>query len=183
MATAEVLLTAEEFYRLPDDGQPKELVRGRIVPLSIPAPRHGYYCGNVVQIVGAFARQHDLGRVMSNDSGVITEREPDTVRGPDVSYYSYLRLPKGPLPDGYLTVSPEIAFEVRSPGDRWKKILAKVLEYLNAGVSVVCVLDPQTQTLTVYREDELQQVLTVDDELFLPELHPDFRVPVRQFFD
>ena len=33
--------------------------------------------------------EHDLGHVLSNDSGVITERDPDTVRGADISFYSY----------------------------------------------------------------------------------------------
>ena len=45
--------------------------------------------------LGNFVEEHDLGRVMSNDSGVITERDPDTVRGADVAYYSYARLPEG----------------------------------------------------------------------------------------
>src|SRR5262249_33653402 len=183
MSTVETLLTAEEFWRLPQDGVPRELVRGRIVIMNMPAPRHGYFCNKIGRILGNFVEERGLGRVMNNDSGVITERGPDTVRGADVLYYSYTRLPKGPMPEGYLDVTPEIVFEVRSPGDRWKKIIAKVGEYLNAGVLAVCVLDTQTHTLTVYREDELTQVLAEDDELLLPDLHPDFRVAVGRFFE
>jgi len=183
MATVETLLSAEEYRRLPDKGPPTELVRGRVVTLNMPAPRHGLYCGNIVGIVWPFAKERDLGRVISNDSGIVTERGPDSVRGADVASYSYARVPKGPFPEGCLTVVPEVVFEVRSPGDRWREILAKVAEYLNAGVSVVCVVDPQTQTLTVYRGDELPQVLTSEDELLLPELHADFRAPVSRFFD
>lgn len=183
MATVETLLTAEEYWLLPDNGQPTELVRGSIVTMNMPAPRRGFFCSNIVRILGNFAKEHDRGRVMSNDSGVVTERGPDTVRGADVCFYSYARLPKGPLPEGYLAVVPEVIFEVRSPGDRWGEILTKVAEYLNAGVTVVGVLDPQTHTLIVYRADELPQVLTKDDELVLPELHADFRVPVSRFFE
>ena len=40
-ATAEKLLTAEEFLLLPDEGVPKELVRGRVIPLAVSTPRHG----------------------------------------------------------------------------------------------------------------------------------------------
>jgi hypothetical protein len=43
-APAEKLLTAEEFAALPDDGRPKELVRGRVVLLNVPYPRHGDIC-------------------------------------------------------------------------------------------------------------------------------------------
>jgi Uma2 family endonuclease len=185
MSTAAVaLLTAEEFLLLPDDGRPAELVRGRVVERNIPAPRHGYFCSQIGRLLGNFVEAHDLGRVMSNDAAVVTEHDPDTVRGPDVSYYSYARLPRGPLPAGYLPVVPELAFEVRSPTDRWSEIVVKVGEFLNAGVSVVCVLDPQTETLTVYHAEQPTQVLRADDELTLPDLlTPEFRLPVRRLFE
>jgi Uma2 family endonuclease len=183
MATVETLLTAEEYRLLPDNGQPTELIRGRIVTMNMPAPRHGYYCNNIGRFLANFVEEQDRGRVMSNDSGVVTERGPDTVRGADVAFYSYTILPKGPLPEGYLDVVPEVIFEVRSPSDRWKEILAKVAEYLNAGVLVVCVLDPQTETLTVYQPDELPRVLTADEELVLPKPLDGFRIQVRRFLD
>jgi Uma2 family endonuclease len=177
------LLTAEQFRLLPEDGQPRELVRGRVVPMNVPAPRHGEICARVVRMVGDFVDGRDLGRVVSNDSGVITERDPDTVRGADVTYYSYLRVPKGPMPDGYLPVAPELVFEVRSPTDRWKNVLTKVAEYLNAGVAVVCVLDAQTETAHVYFEDQPAQIFQADQELVLPDLLPGFQVRVRRFFE
>ncbi|MCC6417830.1 MAG: Uma2 family endonuclease [Gemmataceae bacterium] len=183
MEAVNTLLTAEQFRLLPGNGQPRELVRGRVVPMNVPAPRHGEICGRVVRFVGNFVEERDLGRVVSNDAGIITERGPDTVRGADVAYYSYLRVPKGPMPDGYLPVAPELVFEVRSPTDRWKKVLAKVAEYLNAGVAVVCVLDAQTETAHAYFEDQPTQIFQADQELVLPELLPGFQVRVRRFFE
>jgi Uma2 family endonuclease len=134
MVTAVKLMTAEEYWLLPDDGGPTELVRVRVVPMNMPAPRHGEICGNTVHILKRYLDTNDIGRVVSNDSGVITERNPDTVRGADVGFYSYKQIPKGPLPEGCLSVVPEVIFEVRSPGDRWRRILAKVAESLEAGV-------------------------------------------------
>ncbi len=110
-------------------------------------------CARLVDSVGNFADDEDQGRVMTNDAGVVTEHDPDSVRGPDLSYYSYKRLPKGPLPEGYLDVVPEAAFEVRSPSDRWTETLDKVKELLGAGVLVICVLDPRTESITVYDND------------------------------
>jgi Uma2 family endonuclease len=92
-------------------------------------------------------------------------------------------VPRGPLPSGYLGVVPELIFEVRSPTDRWSKVLAKVSEYLEAGVTVVCALDQASQTVQVYRADELPRTLHGEDELSLPDLLGDFRVPVRRFFE
>src|SRR5207247_6258383 len=103
--------------------------------LNVSTPRHGEICVKVVRILGRFLDDNDVGHLVSNDSGVVTERDPDTVRGGDVAFYSYERVPRGPLPRGYLQVVPELVFEVRSPTDRWGQILTKVGEYLEAGVT------------------------------------------------
>jgi Uma2 family endonuclease len=186
MATAELaerLMTAEEYLLLPDDGISKELIRGRIVPMTVPAPLHGYFCAMLVILLGEFVRPRELGRIICNDAGVITERDPDSVRGPDISYYSYKRLPKGPLPSGYLNVSPDAAFEVRSPSDRWKQIRERVNELLNAGVIVVCVVDPTNQSITVFHQDEAPTTLKMGDTLTLPDILPGFELPLARLFE
>ena len=156
MATAELLdlVTAEEFGKRPDPGYPEELVRGRIVAMSVPDRRHGYVCVRAVRIIDDFAQEHDAARVMSNDAAVITERGPDTVRGADVSFYSYSRLPRGPLAAGYGPEVPELIVEVRSADDRWSKLHAKITEYLNAGVITVVVLDPGSNKAHVFSADD-----------------------------
>jgi Uma2 family endonuclease len=177
------LITAREFSLLPDDGIRRELVRGTIVTMNVPAPRHGYFCALIVLLFGEFIRKHDLGRMMSNDSGVITEHDPDTVRGPDVCYYSYQRLPKGPLPEGYLDIAPDAAWEVRSPTDNWIKTNAKVNELLAAGVLVVCVLDPRTESITIVTSDGPPHPLYKGDVLSLPTVFPGLELPVARFFE
>ncbi|CAN5899232.1 Uma2 family endonuclease [soil metagenome] len=183
MATAQALLTAEEYGHLPDPGFPTELFRGRIVKMTVPGPRHGQVCCKVARLVGNFVEEHDLGHVVSNDSGILTERDPDTVRGADVAFYSYARYPKGPLPKNYTPAVPELVFEVRSPSDRWAKVVKKVGEYLDAGVLVVCVLDPDARSAHLYPADRPVQVLSEDQEWSLPEILGAFRVPVGQFFE
>lgn len=126
---------------------------------------------------------HPLGHLVINDSSIITEHDPDTVRGADVAFYSYNRVPPGPLPQGYLSVVPELIFEVRSPTDHWSTILAKIAEYLEAGVTAVCVLDQMTKRCFVYHNEEEIQVFTAEQELTIPDVLPEFRVIVRRFFE
>ena len=183
LVTSPILMTAEEYARRPDPGHPEELVRGRIVPLAQPDRRHGQICTHVICLLGRFLDVHDLGHVLSNDAGVITERDPDTVRGADVAFYSYNRLPKGPLPADCGPEVPELVVEVRSPSDRWPKIIAKVAEYLNAGVTVVVVLDDESRTAILYFADRPSLTLKPDDELTVPEILPGFAVAVRRFFE
>jgi Uma2 family endonuclease len=183
MATAEALLTAEEYRLLPDDGAPTELVCGRIVPMNMPGFRHGQVCAQVVYLLRRFLEENDLGHVSSNDSGIVTARNPDTVRGMDVAFYSYARLPRDQHPEGYPPVPPDLVFGIRSPSDRWAEILVKVAEYLQAGVGTVCVLDPRAETAHLHFAEQAPRLLTAEQDFTLPEVLGDFRVLVRRFFE
>jgi Uma2 family endonuclease len=182
--TTERLLTLEEYEQLAKNGDRTELVRGRVVPMNPPFPYHGFVCGKVDRIIGGFVESNDRGYAMCNDSGVVTERLPDTVRGADFAFYNYQKVPKGSLkPRGYLVVMPDLIVEVKSPGDVWTEIRAKVDEYLKAGVSVVCVLDPERLTATVFQLNEPKQELTAEDSLSFPQVLPGFSVQVQRFFE
>jgi Uma2 family endonuclease len=177
------LLTVEEFSARPDPGCPEELVRGRIVSMPPPKPRHGEICANVVAAFVTHVKRCDLGRVLSNDSGVITERGPDTVRGADVSVYTYGRVPKGSLPNRYLEAVPDLIVEVLSPDDRWPKVLQKIAEYLGAGTSVVIVLDDERKLAHLYRADGATRILPSDEVLTIPDVLPDFAVRVGELLE
>ena len=82
-----------------------------------------------------------------------------------------------------IAVMPELVFEVRSPTDRWPEVLAKVGEYLAAGVRFVCVLDDQSESIHVFDGEDAPRIITGDQELTLPEVLGDFRTPVRAFFE
>jgi Uma2 family endonuclease len=183
MATTLELLTAEEYSKLPDDGRPTQLVRGQVIEMNPPSPRHGKICLRIGGILANFVETHDLGHVVGNDSAIVTSHNPDTVRGADLAYYSYSRLPKGPVPDGYLSVVPELVVEVLSPDDRWSNVHAKAAEYLEAGISVVCVVDPKTESAHVYYPNEPPRTVTKDADLTFPEILADFRVPVPKLFE
>jgi Uma2 family endonuclease len=120
---------------------------------------------------------------MTNDSGVITERDPDTLRGADVAYYSFGRLPKGRLAPGYGPEVPELVIEVRSAHDRWHKIHEKVVEYQKVGVSLVVVLDPEPCTAHIFSLDDPPRTLESDDELTLPGILDGFAAKVGRFFE
>jgi Uma2 family endonuclease len=177
------LMTAEEFRLLPDNGKPMELVRGVPVEMSIPAPRHGQICSKTDRLIGNYADERDLGHTVSNDAAVVTQRGPDTVRAADIAFYSYAKVPRGPMPLGYIDVPPDLAIEVRSPSDRWKAIINKVNEYLNAGVTLVCVLDEQTSMAHLFPSDRPPSTIAADGELDLSDVLPGFRMPLRRFFE
>lgn len=173
------LLTAEEFH-LRGDSHPSELVGGIEVRRTFPGFRHGEICGCLSHLIGGFVRASHVGRALH--TGVFVRRNPDTVRAPDLSYFSYERLPKCQSPFGYAGASPEIAFEVVSPTNTRREITTKIGEYLNADVNVVCVVDPQYQTVNLHFADLPAEKLTGDQPLTFADL-PSFGLPVRKLFE
>lgn len=179
------LMTAEEFVRLHGHESGLELVKGRVVRTPMAGGKHGEVCGNAFALVREFAKANRLGRVMCNDTYVRVGTNPDTYRGADVCFISYSRMPASePTPERPLETPPELVIEVRSPTDRTGDIQIKVGEYLNAGVTVVVVLDPKIDAASVYRQaDDFPQRMHNGDELTLPDVLPGFAVPVRRFFE
>jgi len=176
----EPLMTGDEFLRLHGDDKRVELVDGQIVRYPMPGGPHGYIAGNVTALFHNFVREHGLGRVFSNDTFTKTrvKEATETLRGPDVAFVSYTRMPKGPIPNGPLPVVPDLVIEVRSPSDRIPQLTVKATEYLDAGVTVVIVLDPETESLAVFRENEFPIRMHNGDELTLPDVLPGFAVQV-----
>lgn len=180
-AVAQQLLTAEDLVRL-HGGDHVELIDGVVKELPMPKRPHGLVSNQIAFAITTHVTKQSLGRVAINDTFVLTQRNPDRVRGADLAYWSYNRLPPGPVSDEIAGPPPELVVEVRSPSDRWKDVIAKVGEYLQAGIDVVVVLDPPAGTATVYRPDEFQQVFHNGDELIIPDLFPGFSVRLADLF-
>jgi Uma2 family endonuclease len=179
------LMTAEEFcdwvHRPENADKWFELVRGEVIELPPPLKLHGAICGNVAWVLGGYVRQRRKGYVTGNDSGVILERDPDTVRGPDVALHEDADKLEEIHPK-YGEVPPRLAVEVLSPNDRWSKVTAKITDYLQNGVALVWVVDPQNRDVTVYRPNQAPYTVSGNQELTGEDVLPEFRCPVREFF-
>lgn len=176
-------LTAEQYFQLPDTGRPAELIHGRVVAINPPGVKHGYYCFRLAYLLGRFLEKSPLGRLPTNDSGVITRRDPDTVRGADVAFYSFSRLPHdAPLPETYSDIAPDLVCEVVSPSESSTMIDEKVDEYLQAGVSVVLVVDSRGKTVIAHRSEGRRQRFESGEALTLDDVLPDFVLSVDELF-
>ncbi len=184
MATAvkTKLLTAEEFMAADLGAGNFELVRGEVIEVPPTMPKHGRVCSKIGFALEWFGRQTGYGYSLLG-SAVATERGPDTVRGPDVCFYSHARWPESEIGDGLPPVPPDLAVEVVSPRDRSAGILRKVVEYLEAGVSLVWVVYPKKRRVAVYRPDEEEPIILEEDDFLenFAEL-PGFRCPVSDLF-
>jgi Uma2 family endonuclease len=178
-------MTAEEFgewVRRPENANKWfELVRGEVIELPPPMKPHGVVCSNGVRILGGYVRQRRKGYITSNDSGVILERDPDTVRGPDVALYEDADT-FADLHPKYGEVPPRLAIEVLSPNDRMGLVNRKIIDYLKSGVALVWLVDPEARSVTVYRPDRAPRYVEENEELTGEDVLPDLRCRVADFF-
>lgn len=172
--------TADEFAKMQTDS-PTELVQGVVVEFPLGGVRHGVVCGNTSYALRAWTRPIGHG-IVACGSGVITERDPDSVRGPDVLFVSRQRWPHDQAPEGFLEVAPDLAVEVLSTNDVWKDVLTKTSEYFDAGVREVWVVDPDLKTVQVFRPDKPPRTLRASDMIESDDVLPGFSCPVDDFF-
>jgi Uma2 family endonuclease len=83
---------------------------------------------------------------------------------------------------GYAELPPVVVCEVLDSDERWLDVMEKGLEYLHIGTRVVCLVDPQNATAVMLRDHKPPQLLHAKDDFTLPEVLPNLRVPVGQFF-
>jgi Uma2 family endonuclease len=177
------LVTAEQFYRLPDDGLCSELLRGAIVSEPSPNSLHGHTVARLVGLIEPFVREHRLGAMFAADSGFVLARDPDTVRGPDVAFVSESRRREAGKAHAYFPGAPDLAIEVVSPSDRPKEILGKVSDYLDAGCLLVWVVDPVREEVQVFRTPFTPRRLGPDDALDGEDVLPGLAIRVAEIFE
>lgn len=178
-------MSAEEFsdwvQRPENSDKWFELVRGEVIELPAPTRPHGVVAVRVASILSRYVEDRGEWYVASNDSGVILERDPDTVRGPDVALYNDAATFEELHPK-YGEVPPLLAVEILSPGDRPGKVMRKIKDYLRAGVGLVWLIDPETRNVTVYQPGREPSLVEQDQELAGEDVLPGFSCLAGDFF-
>lgn len=177
---ASELVTAEELERMGRPAFHFELVKGRLVRMNPPNHEHGRVTVHLGAALFQFVRANDLGGVVV-ESGYTLARDPDTVRGPDVSFVRKGR-PNYPPHRGFFVGAPDLAVEVRSPDDSIRELLAKADEYLAAGAELVWIVDPDDATVRVLRPGSEPVTLGVRDILDGGATVPGFSLPLAELF-
>lgn len=176
-------LSLDDAASLDPASHPGELDEGRFVPVTRDTWRHGEIVGNVYALLRAYAKQHPGWSVSVGDPGTKLQRDPATLRGPDVGVVRADRRPTGTGQHGWLDGAPELAVEVSGDAQGWSEHMQKALEYLAAGGRMVWVLDPASERAIVVTPPNAVTVLGADDRLEAGDVLPGFACEVRELFE
>jgi len=180
MTIAESITTADQLFHASDLGR-CELLRGELMMMSPAGSEHGMIAAELAAILRDFVKPRGLGVVLGAETGFRIAENPDTVRAPDVAFIRRERI-AGELPDGFFPGAPDLAVEVLSPNDRAGEVLKKVQDWLVAGSAAVWVVDPKTQTVTIYGADRRAAMLTSSEAIPGGDLLPGFSASVAEIF-
>ena len=178
----EALMTAEELLRVQPPNKSTELVRGRMIVREPTNTNHGRVQSTLNVLVGSFVRAHKLGAVFGQDTGFKIASNPDTVLAPDLAFVTRERVHLI-LPRGYSPLAPDLIAEILSPGDSRREVLAKIEEWLQAGVTLAWLIDPESRTAEVFRSSGVNASIGAGGVLDGESLLPGFSCALAELFE
>lgn len=181
--TGKKLITAEQLLEMDSRGKRGELIRGEFIPKMPAGEEHGSIVLKLGWLLGNVVIPNNLGRLLASDSGVQVERDPDTVREPDIAFIARERRPRGTVVRGYTEIPPDLVVEIASPSDSARSVNDKAKMWLDAGVRLVWALWPETKTVEIHRLSEPVITLRENDTLTGMDVIPQFTCAVADIFD
>jgi Uma2 family endonuclease len=175
------LLTAEELERLSDRGGRYELVQGELVEMTPIDLVHVRVSGNIQAALHRFSSENQLG-IVGSEGGFVLFRDPDTVRAPDVAFVRADRWPRGEAERHFGYFPPDLAVEVRPPSESMRSLRAKAQMYIEAGVRLVWLVDPDSRTILVIAPDTEITTLHESDTVEGGDVLPGFRMSLVDVF-
>ena len=157
-----------------------ELIRGALVAKMPTGDLHRVAVGRFTVALGNYSEVNGYGTVGAGEPGYWLERGPDTVRSPDVVWIAPGRVPEGTV--GFPELAPDLAVEIKSPGNSNAEMAARAHMWLSYGSRQVWVGDPDTAAIRLFRPGMEPATLGEDDVLDGGDLLPGFSVPVWRLF-
>jgi len=180
MAIARPRLTLEQFLRLPEEKPALEFEEGLVTQKVSPRTRHS-------RIQLTLARALDAAGVPDKAAMAFTELRA-TFAGrsvvPDVSVFRWSRLPRTPeggFQDDVVT-PPDVAVEIASPEQSANALVRRCLWYVSNGVEIAILIDPEDQTVLLFRRDAVPRPIAGDEAIDLREVLPDLSLTAQELF-
>lgn len=155
-----------------------ELVEGQVRVMSPSGYESDEVATEVTRVLGNWVRPRKLGRVTGSSAGF--DLPELGVRAPDASFVTAERLRRAPR--SFAQLVPDLMVEVKSPTDSIEALEAKILRFLELGAKVGILINPEDETVKLYRLNQATESLTSADLLSVPELLPGWEVRVADLW-
>jgi Uma2 family endonuclease len=107
-----------------------------------------------------------------------------SVRSPDAAWVTKERIMQlNPNPDGFLPLAPDFVIELRSASDRLKAVQNKMQEYIDNGVRLGFLLNPQDRIVEIYRLGQPVEIIQSPTEVLGEDVLPGFVLSLKGIFE
>jgi Uma2 family endonuclease len=157
-----------------------ELVDGTLVEKSM-GWQESLLAGVLLHWLHCYLDSNRIGVATGADG--MTRLFGDTVRGPDVAFVAWDRLPNGRIPtDPIPDLVPNFVIEVLSTSNTYAEMSRKRREYFHAGVELLWMVDHRTRTVTVFRSAQNATVYQDDAVIDGGNVLPGWQVNIAELF-
>ncbi len=146
-----VRLTYADLRRLPDDGMRHELIDGEHYVTPAPRPKHQRVSSRIFLHVGMYLEEHPVGRMYYAPLDVLLT-DFDCVE-PDLLYVSS-ECEQRQMTEDCLEGAPDLVVEILSPSTKRFDQGVKHRLYERFGVSEYWIVDPEKESVRVYRQED-----------------------------
>ena len=174
--------TDEALMAIPHVGK-VELIDGELCKMAPTGTEHSDIASILVAALINVVHPARLGRVYESNAGY--RMASGNVLSPDVSFISAARL-KGRRADykRFFKGGPDLAVEILSPDDSYRKTVGKLGEYFQNGTVLAWIIDADEKTVEVFtKPDRADGNLTLTDTLTAGALVPDFQLALATLFE
>ncbi len=180
MATT-VRVTLQQFLAVPESKPYRELMDGEVCEKPMPNSAHGLLVVRLNHLLALYQDRNNTFHVMTEVRHIDVEHE--WVFLPDVSITLKSRLAGPASAHGNpVEVMPDFAIEVLSPEDRPGMVTRKITYYRRAGVSLLWIVDPETETITVWERGGEPFEAAPDAPLAASPVLPEFALDIARLF-
>ncbi len=162
-------MSEEEFYLFCQDMDHFQIEReadGTILIMELTNSETGSFNANVTTKVNSWALAEKTGKTFDSSSGFTLPN--DAVKSPDTAWIAIERWKALSKEERkrFAHISPDFVIEIRSKTDRLKRLQDKMIEYRDNGVRLGWLIDPETETVWIYRADgSIEKVPSFDQML------------------
>lgn len=180
-----ISLDGDKFYDLCVANPELRLEKNAIGEIIIMSPTGSETGRQNAKLTGYFFiwnEQKQLGEVFDSNSGFTLPN--GAVRSPDVSWIEkslWHKLNKSQQ-DKFAPIVPNFVLELKSQSDSLTELQAKMVEYINQGVKLGWLLNPENKTAEIYRPGFDKQVLENPDKLSGEEVLPEFELNLTKIW-
>jgi Uma2 family endonuclease len=155
--------------------------KGQLIVMPPTGWESGKRNANLTIDLGIWNRQAQLGVVFDSSTGFILPN--GAIRSPDAAWVATERLTAlNPNPEGFLPLAPDFVIELRSASDRLKSLQDKMQEYIDNGVRLGLLLNPQDRVVEIYRLGKGIEVLHSPSEVSGEDVLPGFVLMLEGIF-